>query len=785
MSVRIGSYEVVESLGSGGMGEVFKAWDPRLKRHVAIKLLHRNLCRLDSARRRFEREIRAMISLDHPNVVKVYDMQMGSQVSWYAMEYVEGADLARRLDEGVRFTWERGIHVVAQVLDALSYVHGQGMLHRDVKPHNVLLGDNDRVHLMDFGLVKDGDRSDLTQAGQVLGSLRYLAPEVADGGPSSVGSDLYQVGLLTSCLLSGRLPFHEASTARELVRAIHSGMPPCPESGVAGPIPPPLRQWLDTMVALRPENRFPDGPTAARALAQAGKSLLSLSSIALLRPLLEHSGERRLLPKGRRRPGWKALLLLPALLGALALYGRFARRPPLPTLEGLTLVCRPRSLQLRWRCSQSAPLTVIFGPEGHEDERRARSTLSEGTHRCTLDALSPATRHAFRIVFPDGRTSLRRPFRTPPLRKVRILSERRGAVGLRSLALTFDCDAATPARLVLKRRGKLEELPVSPRAQRRHRIVLDEIEPDEEISELRLRLDETEIALAPVAGIALRSRRLSQSLRALQGADRAGRIFRDLEGGRAEEARRGLDLIRKSEAWERLEAFASASNAFFRAPSIALADKNTLYLALAELEAVDAAFWTKGHAGGLDLARFYASWVHLRHAPLGEEGRSLFDGFKTRTILRPHDMPTTWAEGIILSEMAEEGIGKHQTLEELKLRVRVEAKELEGHRHALLAAALTNLDPAQELRVDFADRGTVVLRHDQKSFPGLTTDSTEAYRNWTVDEMTKMAPCIVARLSSELLHPGVNELSLRVQSCPGLKGLGMRLQLISLRLAFE
>ncbi len=194
-SLSDGRYRLERLLGSGGMASVWLAHDDRLNRAVAIKVISDSLAVDDAYVARFEREARVAAGLSHHNLVKVFDYDAESDRPLLITEYVDGGTLAERLkdDGGQRLDFER---LALDLLAALDHIHGAGIVHRDVKPANILFAEDGRALLTDFGIAHPEDATRLTQTGQVIGTLRYLAPEVAEGRPATPRSDLFSCGVL-------------------------------------------------------------------------------------------------------------------------------------------------------------------------------------------------------------------------------------------------------------------------------------------------------------------------------------------------------------------------------------------------------------------------------------------------------------------------------------------------------------------------------------------------------------------------------------------------------------
>ncbi|MCA1682957.1 MAG: serine/threonine protein kinase [Actinobacteria bacterium] len=204
-----GRYRLDELIGSGGMATVWRATDRRLQRPVAVKLISEANAGVSSSKvdrtyaARFAREARIAAGLSHPNLVGVYDYGADGRRPYLVMEYVDGGTLAERLDRGPVIGPDAAA-VAGDLLAALACIHAAGILHRDIKPANVLLSTDGRARITDFGIAQPADSTSLTQTGHLVGTLRYLAPEVIDGQPASARSDLYSLGVLLRDLAAGR-----------------------------------------------------------------------------------------------------------------------------------------------------------------------------------------------------------------------------------------------------------------------------------------------------------------------------------------------------------------------------------------------------------------------------------------------------------------------------------------------------------------------------------------------------------------------------------------------------
>ncbi|MFC7442389.1 Stk1 family PASTA domain-containing Ser/Thr kinase [Laceyella putida] len=202
-----GRYEIVSRVGGGGMAVVYKAKDLLLHRYVAIKVLSEALSNDSEFIRRFSREAQAAASLSHPNVVNVYDVGKDGYTHYIVMELVEGPTLKQYILERGPLPVQEAANIAMQICDGLAHAHENQIVHRDIKPHNILLGSNGRAKVTDFGIARAASSSTITQQGSVMGSVHYFSPEQARGGVIGEKSDLYSLGIVLYEMLTGRLPF--------------------------------------------------------------------------------------------------------------------------------------------------------------------------------------------------------------------------------------------------------------------------------------------------------------------------------------------------------------------------------------------------------------------------------------------------------------------------------------------------------------------------------------------------------------------------------------------------
>lgn len=308
----IGPYRLVEKLGTGGMAEVYKAYQPRLDRYVAIKFIRPEFAADEGFRSRFEREAKAIARLSHPNIVHIYDFGEEGNLYYLVMEYIDGGTLKERLavlnSAGETMEWGEVCRIARQVGEALDYAHQQGIVHRDVKPANVMLTADGRAVLNDFGIARMvGATSGLTQTGTTVGTPAYMSPEQIRGEQIGPSSDLYSLGVVLYEMLTGRVPFSADTPLAIMYKQLNDPIP------LPRTLNPALPQATEAVVlralAKEPADRYPSGQALVRALEQ--------SLVAHTRPLKGVAAARPR-QRPRLRPAWLAILAVLVVLLAFA-----------------------------------------------------------------------------------------------------------------------------------------------------------------------------------------------------------------------------------------------------------------------------------------------------------------------------------------------------------------------------------------------------------------------------------------------------------------------------------
>ena len=356
-----GRYRIVSKLGAGGMADVYLAEDQELGRQVAIKILNDRHAADDSFIERFRREAKNAAGLSHPNIVSIYDRGEAEGTYYIAMEFLDGRSLKELIVGRGPAPIKVAIEYARHILAALAAAHKQGIVHRDIKPHNVLIGAEGRVKVTDFGIARSG-ASQMTEVGSIIGTAQYLSPEQAKGAPVDQTSDLYSVGIVLYELLTGKVPFTGDSPVEIAMK--HISAIPEPPSSLRPDIPEDLDLIVLRALGKTPEDRYPSaeemdkdlarvaqGLGVSRETEEAATMILSRSQLtpatmvaAPPRPpaevLYEYEQPRR------GRPGWP-WLLVGLLVLAAALTGWFVFQQVQDQLEDAGTVGVPYLIDLR------------------------------------------------------------------------------------------------------------------------------------------------------------------------------------------------------------------------------------------------------------------------------------------------------------------------------------------------------------------------------------------------------------------------------------------------------
>src|ERR1700674_4011745 len=327
---RLGPYEITGAIGAGGMGEVYRAKDPRLGREVAIKVLPRELTGDPERLARFEREARSASALNHRNIVTIHDFSSRDGEVWLVMELIRGDSLRELLLRGA-LPFKKVIAIGSGIADGLAAAHAAGIVHRDLKPENVMITSDGTPKILDFGLVKNRASTDITNsstemrvssAGTILGTAGYMSPEQARGEEVDFRTDQFSLGLILYEMATGKNPFRRATPVETLAAILNEEAPPLTDK-----FPEPFIWIVERCLAKSPADRY--GSTSDLAYE--------------LRRL--HDRPRIATREARRANWWPAIIVVAALLAIAALL-MWRRRPPPITDSYQTTVATPQIAQI-------------------------------------------------------------------------------------------------------------------------------------------------------------------------------------------------------------------------------------------------------------------------------------------------------------------------------------------------------------------------------------------------------------------------------------------------------
>ena len=249
-----GRYEIKEIIGVGGMAVVYKAYDNQENRIVAVKILKEEFISNEEFVRRFKNESKAIAMLSHPNIVKVYDVSFGDLIQYIVMEYIDGITLKEYIEHEGSLRWKDAVHFTIQILKGLQHAHDKGIVHRDVKPQNIMVLPDGTIKVTDFGIARFARSEQRTITDKAIGSVHYISPEQARGERTDEKTDIYSVGVILYEMLTGQLPFQAESAVSVAIMQLQRE-PQLPTE-INGSIPLGLEQITMHAMQKTPERRY-------------------------------------------------------------------------------------------------------------------------------------------------------------------------------------------------------------------------------------------------------------------------------------------------------------------------------------------------------------------------------------------------------------------------------------------------------------------------------------------------------------------------------------------------
>ncbi|MDA8440923.1 MAG: Stk1 family PASTA domain-containing Ser/Thr kinase [Peptococcaceae bacterium] len=357
-----GRYQVLDKLGAGGMAIVYKAQDTVLHRIVTVKVLREQFASDDDFTRRFRREAQAVASLSHPNIVSIYDVGKEADMEYIVMEFVDGQNLKEYIKQHAPLTMPEAVEIAKQICDALEHAHKHQIIHRDIKPHNILLTADGRVKVTDFGIARAASAATVTHTGTIVGSVHYFSPEQARGEVTNEQSDLYSLGIILYEMVTGVLPYDGESPISIALK--HMNEVPTPPAAVNPAVSQNLQQVILRAIAKYPEERYSNALEFKQDLMRVAQGLsaspfkpsqrqsLAGEQTQVMRSMSDAKMKDGRKTKRRLRPiAWVALIFVSLLLlggGTYAAVNKIVNVPEttMPNLLNLTLSDASAKLKL-------------------------------------------------------------------------------------------------------------------------------------------------------------------------------------------------------------------------------------------------------------------------------------------------------------------------------------------------------------------------------------------------------------------------------------------------------
>ena len=399
-------YKILSRLGKGGMALVYLAEDVIAERKVAFKVLQQRMSVDKLAEERFCREFECCAKLDHPNIVKMYSMgTLEGSSHYYTMEYLHSLDLESILVKQKHLEPHRVHQIVSQIVSAFMAYHPVHLIHRDLKPGNILVCPDGRVVIVDFGLAKQTDVTALTETGTIIGTPYYMAPEIIDGKKATSAVDIYALGIMTFEMLTGSLPY-EANSLAELLRNISKAKQPLPSERNEE-----LRIWdhfVSRAMAKRLEDRY-QGPQEMVVALEKIKSILDGESSEITAPIGEVTtnkiavGPEEIEENKPTKNVFSFFVLTAIAVALLTLVTQYRPTKIVYDVKNLAIEKEPRGLDMRWKSSSPYITNVMVDEILYPTEARVLKPTKD--HSLAIGPLKPG-QHEVKILFPNGNSSL-------------------------------------------------------------------------------------------------------------------------------------------------------------------------------------------------------------------------------------------------------------------------------------------------------------------------------------------------------------------------------------------
>ncbi len=656
----VGKYQIIDELGAGGMGTVYKAQHVQLERIVALKIIKERYAGQEAHLERFKREAAVCASLRHPNIIHMYDYGEENGVFFFAMELLDAEtldDYIERHDGKVPL--KKLIKIAEAMCSAFTYIHERGLVHRDIKPANIMIGKDGKVTIMDFGLVKALQQTQLTQAGKAIGTPRYMSPEMLRAEKVDGRSDIFQLGLVLYEAATGEMPF-KGNDIYVLARNILTADPKKPSKLAKG-----LGRNFDALIlnclekeldkryqsaeevqadVNRVNKKIPvklrrqtlSQPELTDTIVQsspsAGTEALSLSNSLSRISLSALSNPVELI---RETLNLRQILALIVLLTAIPL-GLFL------LLSGENIVYMSHNVdiqpgidaaQITWSSEHPYETAIVLKeadlPEGSFKEHEGKN--EENIHRVILSNLKRGVRYEFQVLYPDGRRSLSHFIE--PLQHDRIQISRSSVhwPDLTTIRGNWETNVPCTSRLTYRWRGKAKEQTLSAIASNHHKALWEKVQFDEVISDAVIHFQcikkKEMIALGDLHGAQKPVNTLMNSLADFRPRQLLSRIATELRlAGRSKKPEKAqerlLKELRHEQSWKRFKKLRPLIGPLFKSPDIGIESiKMPLYMSLRKLDMLDGLLDFNKVAPVVKVANSFQPFLALKHSRKEPSGR--------------------------------------------------------------------------------------------------------------------------------------------------------------------
>ena len=419
-------YKILKKLDAGGMGVVYKVMKLATRETMALKVLPPKFAKEEERLTRFKREIMACSRLDHPNLIKIIDSGSENNLHFFTMEFFAGLSLKKMLRRDGPFSSERTVNVALQVARGCSYAHQKSLIHRDLKPDNILLNDKGEIKIIDFGLAKIRDITTMTRMDQALGTTRYLAPEIIQGKPIDSRADIYQMGLIFYELLTGNQVF-AGKTPMALIRSYVFGGQPLRSFGFEVK----NKNWENLImncIQVKTEARYPNTVSLIDDLEKL-KNGISVERIVLQeRPqnqIKDSDKNKARSPQGKTRGEKKRIgirqipektrihkILPVAVIGIVLLLLALVWSIKQVHIQDIEITTTCDSATIKWKTTSPAPSSISYSPMSRENFEVFETKPERENHSLTLKNLEPGERYRFHFRLSGDRQSKQYVFET-------------------------------------------------------------------------------------------------------------------------------------------------------------------------------------------------------------------------------------------------------------------------------------------------------------------------------------------------------------------------------------